>query len=1036
MSTDLGPTREMKAAFEPILAALKKHRERIASIDGVVAIRAGFDFEAAKPVPAVVVAFRPPVVYQGNLSAELGVPVALVEASPAEQLTADPRAPRALERTLLQPDIVDFAPRRGTYHAEGLPDLEPIDDTMTLKIAASPDAGWPLLRDFLAEPARDRMAVGIYQFTAPHVYQAVRDNLRASETAFLNIGLHPNQEAIPENGSKANDIHGDVVMQRLERHLGRRFDFVRASVGSGGAFARAYHIKVAEEDGERFCLSTGNWQSSNLPPFDPINEPEALPPKFGSTYNREYHVVVEHEKLAGVFEQYLDFDRTLPTSFEAPVAAETPDLAIVDEQEPISFAPARYRAPLELTDRVKVRPLLTPDNFVGHVTELIAGAKESVYIENQYINLIGDEAEGKLFDNFPEFLGLIATLRTKVDAGLDVRILLRNYMAPEKVELLLAVGFPLQVFRFAPRLHAKLVLVDGKRALIGSHNWSNEGTVSNRDASLLFDDERIAQYLLPFFQDDWKRARPRPETRQPRVVNPGELPFAGARRANWEELYDGAPPGRSRRQRTPLEAATTTPQKPPAASPGGISFSPPKTENAMISFNGIRKSDGEPLFKSIDVPALAEKIRSGFAPARPAETEAAQRKKHLSFGPPPGTNEANLKQVGWGVVYGPNTPDEVKTALAPLLAKRKAAAQQFYRELDLQPGEDFRAFLARHGVAPGGVRPHKVPFHLLLVGPPDAIPFELQYLLSLEYSVGRLCFDKAEEYAAYAASLLAYEEKKVPARKRGLTFFGPTHTGDAATALSSKHLLTPLHDGEPGMGSLAERLEIKQELILGKDANRATLLKLLGDATSNAVVMTAGHGMGLSNDDPELMKEQGALITSDWMGGPIKPAHRVSAGDFTDDMDATGLVALLFACYGGGTPRFDDYAFDVQIELAPKPFAAALPRRLLGHKKGAIAVLAHVDRAWGFSIQPKGSDAPHVVPFEAFLQRVLAGGCLGTAAVDLYARGATYSAAIAEVLRPGANAATDQELVISWLERNDARAYVLYGDPSARLREE
>ena len=37
---------------------------------------------------------------------------------------------------------------------------------------------------------------------------------------------------------------------------------------------------------------------------------------------------------------------------------------------------------------------------------------------------------------------------------------------------------------------------------------------------------------------------------------------------------------------------------------------------------------------------------------------------------------------------------------------------------------------------------------------------------------------------------------------------------------------------------------------------------------------------------------------------------------------------------------------------APKPFIAALPRRLLTHPNGsALAVIGHIDRAWGFSIQ-------------------------------------------------------------------------------------
>jgi phosphatidylserine/phosphatidylglycerophosphate/cardiolipin synthase-like enzyme len=40
--------------------------------------------------------------------------------------------------------------------------------------------------------------------------------------------------------------------------------------------------------------------------------------------------------------------------------------------------------------------------------------------------------------------------------------------------------------------HTKGMIVDGRRVLLGSHNWSADGVSLNRDASLLFDDEEIA----------------------------------------------------------------------------------------------------------------------------------------------------------------------------------------------------------------------------------------------------------------------------------------------------------------------------------------------------------------------------------------------------------------------------------------------------------------------------------------------------------------------------------------------------------------
>ena len=49
--------------------------------------------------------------------------------------------------------------------------------------------------------------------------------------------------------------------------------------------------------------------------------------------------------------------------------------------------------------------------------------------------------------------------------------------------------------RFQPACHNKTIIVDGKVVMFGSHNWSNEGVMTNRDASLIFYDEEIAAYL-------------------------------------------------------------------------------------------------------------------------------------------------------------------------------------------------------------------------------------------------------------------------------------------------------------------------------------------------------------------------------------------------------------------------------------------------------------------------------------------------------------------------------------------------------------
>ena len=161
-----------------------------------------------------------------------------------------------------------------------------------------------------------------------------------------------------------------------------------------------------------------------------------------------------------------------------------------DRKRPVAFAaPPQFFKPLRLNREVSVQPLLTPDNYAENALKLIKSAKKSVWFQNQYINFRGTS------DDFTEFRLLVGALKDKIDKGLDVRIICRDMMKQESLDVLMALGFPREVFRFQPACHNKTIIVDGKVVMFGSHNWSNEGVKTNRDASLIFDDEEIADYL-------------------------------------------------------------------------------------------------------------------------------------------------------------------------------------------------------------------------------------------------------------------------------------------------------------------------------------------------------------------------------------------------------------------------------------------------------------------------------------------------------------------------------------------------------------
>jgi hypothetical protein len=61
-------------------------------------------------------------------------------------------------------------------------------------------------------------------------------------------------------------------------------------------------------------------------------------------------------------------------------------------------------------------------------------------------------------------------------------------------------------------------------------------------------------------------------------------------------------------------------------------------------------------------------------------------------------------------------------------------------------------------------------------------------------------------------------------------------------------------------------------------------------------------------------------------GKPDPETQLFSATDIATDADLQGLIAFHFACYGLGTPQFNDFKqYDGEKQLAEAPFITRLP---------------------------------------------------------------------------------------------------------------
>ena len=418
-----------------------------------------------------------------------------------------------------------------------------------------------------------------------------------------------------------------------------------------------------------------------------------------------------------------------------------------------------------------------------------------------------------------------------------------------------------------------------------------------------------------------------------------------------------------------------------------------------------------------------------------------------------GVSPSDLAQTGWGVIFAADATFAVLEALQPLLRHRREQAGDRYREYagddGYHPNESWESFRVRHGVGTGLADPEEMAYYILIVGSPEAITYTFQYELDVERSVGRIYFDTPDEYAHYAQSVVGAEQGQVRLPRRAAVF--ATHNpDDRATELSSTLMAGPLH--AEWSADLAGKFAFDR--IAPEQATKAQLAGLLGGAATPALLFSATHGAGFNRDDTRLEHHQGALVTADWPGplawqARMPEDHYFSADDVAADAKLWGLIAIAFACYGAGTPALNDFVHRREqdprerLDVALRPFVAPLPRRLLSHPNGgALAVVGHVDRAWDTSFRQPGGFAAQTADIgamERLVKALVFGFPLGHAMEELNSRHAQFATTLTNLIHQvqfQGLTATDErkrEMARLWTANQDARNYIILGDPAVRL---
>lgn len=462
----------------------------------------------------------------------------------------------------------------------------------------------------------------------------------------------------------------------------------------------------------------------------------------------------------------------------------------------------------------------------------------------------------------------------------------------------------------------------------------------------------------------------------------------------------------------------------------------------FLFFNGINGESGD-----YDLPPMTGEELSDFIQGvSPPENLNELRfrfeqstQKHL--GVKEGVDVKSLAEAGWGVIFASDTDPAVKEALSELIHHRENQAGEHFRLYEgpdgHRPEETKTKFLARHGAGPGPADPEKVPYYVLLVGSPERIPYRFQSQLDVQYAVGRIHFNSLDEYANYARSVVEAETKplKLP---RQVSLFGVANPNDRATEMSANNLIDPIRENLE-----AEMADWTTSAFTREEATKEQLNHLLGGDQTPALLFSASHGMSFPKGSARQLPHQGAILCQDWPGPQdwhqeIPQDFYFAGDDLAGDAKLLGLVAFFFACYGAGTPLLDEFAkqaFKNRTAIADQAFLAQLPARMLSHPKGgALAVIGHVERAWGYSFMwPKAGEQTEV--FTSTVRRLLKGYPVGAAVEFFNERYAELSTVLSDELEEIEFGRLADPYALSglWTANNDARGYAVVGDPAVRI---
>ena len=143
--------------------------------------------------------------------------------------------------------------------------------------------------------------------------------------------------------------------------------------------------------------------------------------------------------------------------------------------------------------------VLVDEDYFARLCQELANAKELIYVE-MYLAKLEEGVDGYVSK-------LAEELMKAHKRAVEVRVVLEgaswHNMNKGIYDLLVKEGVDVSYDTQDKVLHSKVVVIDGHKSIIGSHNWSHYGLSLNNEAGVLIESKEVAQAILDgTYQED------------------------------------------------------------------------------------------------------------------------------------------------------------------------------------------------------------------------------------------------------------------------------------------------------------------------------------------------------------------------------------------------------------------------------------------------------------------------------------------------------------------------------------------------------